>query len=479
VEIHAAHGYLVGQFLSPNMNKRLDQYGGNFWNRTRFAREIVEDIREKCGSDFIIDMRLSADEFVEGGLNIEDTKAIAIMMEKTGVDMFHISVGNHTSVDYNVASNHHAHGWFTDWAEQVKQVVSVPIITVSRINDPFLADSILASDKADLIAMGRASLVDPAMPNKAKEGKFEDIRRCIGCNDGCIGVLFTDNPITCVLNPELGNEYEGPISEAKEKKKVAVIGAGPGGLSAAIAAAKAGHKVTVYESKEHAGGSFYYAAVPPAKGEITDFIVWQTTQCEKLGVKIKYNTKVDLEYIQKTKPEKIIVATGAKPWVPNIEGLEGNEHAFFAEEILDGKVKPGHHCVIIGGGQVGAETALFLGQLLRDVPILEMMPDIVSDAYMSVNWELKSSLAKRKVDMCVNSKVVRVKGKTVDYFDKNDKEHHLEADTIIIATGYRANDTLSQELKEVGFDVEVIGDAVKAREVGAVTREGYLAGRYA
>ena len=225
VEIHGAHGYLITQFFSPYSNKRLDEYGGNFWNRTRFAREIVADVRRKCGDDFIIGMRISADEFVEGGLTIEDSKAIALMMEEAGVDLIHVSVANYLSVDLNVASAYTSHGWFTDWAKEIKELLHIPVITVSRINDPFLADEILASGKADLVAMGRASLCDPDMPNKAKEGRFEDIRRCIGCNDGCEGVLFTDNAFTCVLNPELGNEYRGEIPKAEVPKKVAVVGA--------------------------------------------------------------------------------------------------------------------------------------------------------------------------------------------------------------------------------------------------------------
>ncbi|MBQ9033854.1 MAG: NAD(P)-binding protein, partial [Lachnospiraceae bacterium] len=290
VEIHGAHGYLITQFFSPYSNKRLDEYGGNFWNRTRFAREIIADVRKKCGDDFIIDMRISADEFVEGGLTIEDSKAIAVMMEEAGLDMIHVSVGNYLSVDLNIASSYSGHGWFTDWAKQVKDVVKIPVVTVSRINDPFLADEILASGKADFVAMGRASLCDPGLPNKAKEGRFEDIRRCIGCNDGCEGVLFENKPFTCVLNPELGHEYEGGIQPAETPLKVAVAGAGPAGLYAAIAAAKRGHKVTVFEKKDHTGGNFYTAAIPPTKGEITDFLVWQRVQCEKLGVEIRYNT---------------------------------------------------------------------------------------------------------------------------------------------------------------------------------------------
>lgn len=477
VEIHGAHGYLITQFFSPYSNKRLDEYGGNFWNRTRFAREIINDIREKCGKDFIIDMRISAEEFVEGGLNIEDNKAIARMMEEAGLDMLHVSVGNYLSIDLVVPSSHTNHGWITDWAKQIKEVVNIPIITVSRINDPFLADNILASGKADFVAMGRASLTDPAMPIKAHEGRLEDIRCCIGCNDGCIGTLFTDNPIKCVVNPVMGHEYKGEIQPADVKKNVAIIGAGPGGLYAAIAAAEAGHTVTVYEKENHAGGQFYFASIPPCKGEITDFIVWQTTQCKKLGVQIKYNTEATVEMIQAAKPDVVILATGSSPTLPPFPGLKDNARMAFAKDILGGKVKPGQNCVVIGGGMVGAETAHFLAQMLKKVTILEMLDAIAADEPLAVNWHLIRSLEERKVKMLTSVNVLNVTDDAVIIKDKEGKETVIPADTIVVATGYKAYNPLEESLTAAGFDVKILGDAKKARKALDATREGYDIGR--
>ena len=477
IEIHGAHGYLITQFFSPYSNKRLDEYGGNFWNRTRFAREIVEDVRKKCGNDFIVGMRLSGDEFVEGGLTIEDTKAIARMMVDCGVDILHISVGNYLSVDLNIASSYSAHGWFTDWAKQIKDVVNVPVITVSRINDPFLADEVLASGKADFIAMGRASLCDPAMPNKAKEGRFEDIRRCIGCNDGCEGVLFQDKPFTCVLNPELGHEYEGEIQKSENPKKVAICGAGPAGLYAAIAAAKAGHKVTVFEKNDHNGGNFYTAAIPPTKGEITDFLVWQRVQCEKLGVEIKYNTPANAQIIKDGGFDKVIVATGSHPAVPPIPGLNENPIVTNAQEVLEGRFLPGKECVVIGGGQVGSETAHFLAQLLRNVTILEMMPEIAKDAALAVNWHLKEALAKRHVNVLTSVKVLEIKPDGVEYETAKGEKKFVNSDTVVVATGYRSNEDLKEELDKAGIEYVAVGDAIRARKVTSATHEGYNAGR--
>lgn len=477
VEIHAAHGYLITQFFSPYSNKRIDEYGGNFWNRTRFAREIVADIREKCGNDFIIDMRLSADEFVEGGLKLEDTKAIARMMEKCGVDMLHISIGNYLAVNHNIASCHHegGHGWFTDWAKAVKDVVNIPVITISRINDPFLADSILAGGKADFVAMGRQSLVDPGMPNKAKEGRFEDIRRCIGCNDGCIGILFSDNPIKCVLNPELGNEYKGEIALADVKKNVAVVGAGPAGLYAAITAAKRGHQVTVYEKEEHAGGQFFYAAIPPCKGEITDFIVWQLAQCRKLGVEIRYNTEATVQLLTEKKADEIILATGGVPKMLPIPGL--NEFGIPAIDVLGGKTIVGNRCVVVGGGQVGAETAMFLAQMLRDVSILELRDGIAMDAYVSINWELNEHLDKRNVRKMTGITVKEVKESGVSIVEKDGTEKFVPADSVIVAVGTASYNPLEEKLKEAGCHVHVVGDALQPRKVLEACEEGYNIGR--
>ncbi len=476
VEIHAAHGYLIAQFFSPYSNKRIDEYGGNFWNRTRFAREIVRDIRKKCGDDFIIDMRISADEFVEGGLTIEDTKAIARMMEDVGIDMIHSSIGTYLSVDLNVAGNFSSHGWFADWGKAIKEAVNIPVILVSRVNDPFLADELIATGKCDLVAMGRASLADPALPNKAKEKAFSDIRRCIGCNDGCIGVLFNDNPITCVLNPMLGNEYKGAVEKSDVAKNIAVVGAGPAGLYGAITAAERGHNVTVYEKSDHVGGNFYTASFPPCKGEITDFIVWLTARCKKLGVQIKFNTEATADMLKESGADAVILATGSNPITPPIPGLAGNKNVCYAKDILEGRVKPGQKCVVIGGGQVGAETAHFLAQMLRKVTVIEMVDEIASDAAIAIKWHLTDCLEKRKVALLTNSTVCEVSEDMVRYKDEEGAEHSVSADTIVLAVGYRANNPLEEELSASGMDVKVVGDAVKARRVSDATREGFEAG---
>lgn len=474
VEIHGAHGYLITQFLSPYSNKRVDKYGGSFFNRARFAIEIIRDVRAKCGEDFIIDMRISADELVEGGLTLEDNKALVPYLEEAGLDMIHVSAGNYLSVDLNVPSAYVKHAWFVDMAKEIKEICNIPVIAVSRINDPILANSILRSGKADFVAMGRASLADPELPNKAQEGRFEDIRKCIGCNVGCIGVLFNDQPIRCVLNPTLGNESHAAIEPAAISKKVAVIGAGPAGLEAAMSAKKAGHDVTVYEKESHAGGQFYSAAFPPCKGEISDFIVWQTTQCEKLNIPINYNTIVTTELMKTEKPDTIVLATGAVPVMPPIKGKE-NANVVFAIDVLLGKVQPDANCVVIGGGQVGIETAHFLAQMLRNVTVVEMLDEIAPDEEIGPKWQLMKALENRKVRMLTSTKVMEITADAVKVSGAT--EMTLPADTVVIATGSKAVVDLKDELTQAGFEVKVIGDAHQVATVMEATTEGYVTGR--
>ena len=476
VEIHGGHGYLIAEFMSHYSNKRVDEYGGSFINRMRLPIEIIKNIREKCGEDFIIDMRISADEGssagkVAGARTIEDTLAMVPYFEEAGLDMIHVSAGTYMACDGIVPSSYTQHAWGQDWAEAVRKVVNIPVISVGRYNDPILANSAIKLRKADFIAMGRASLVDPHMPNKAKAGCYEDIRYCIGCNHGCLGILFTDNPIRCVLNPTLGREYEGEIKEAEVKKNVAVIGAGPGGLQAALTAKKAGHTVTVYEKDSHAGGQFYMASIPPAKGEISAFIRWQTVQCEKNGIEIKYNTEVTTELMKEEKPDVIIAATGANPVVPPILG---NDQSIVctANDILLGKVFPGQNCVVIGGGQVGAETANYLGQQLKNVIILEMKDAIAAEEAIAPRWGLLRSLENLKVCCKTSVKVTEIKENCVEY-EENGVLKTVAADTVVIAVGSRSNNSLAKELEDAGFDVKVIGDAKAVRLVMHATSEGY------
>jgi len=474
VEIHGAHGYLIAEFMSPYSNKRSDEYGGHLLNRVRFPLKIVADVRAKCGKDFGIGFRISCDEFVPGGRTIEDTKAIAVLLEEAGVDVLHVTCGVYASVDKIVPPSSVPHGWLAGYAEEVKKAVKIPVITVGRINDPFVAESIISSGKADLVAMGRASLTDPEFPKKAKAGLFDEIRPCIACNEACIGILFMDQPIKCVLNPTLGREAELVIKPAKKAKKVVVLGGGPAGMEAAATAAKAGHKVSLFEKEGRLGGLFYLASVPPNKGEIGNFIEYQIKQLEKFKVKVTLNANVTPELVDSEKPDVVINATGGSPAIPDIPGID-KPLVVNAYDVLAGKVFVGAKAVVIGGGMVGAETANHLVNHGKSVTLVEMLPDIATEVQNINRGALLQDLEKGKVKILVNTTVkeVLVDGVLVV---KDNATESINADTVIVASGSKPDGGLAAKLSGKPYKVVSIGNTVKVGKVIDAIETGYLAG---
>ncbi|HPU77588.1 MAG TPA: FAD-dependent oxidoreductase [Thermosynergistes sp.] len=475
VEVHGAHGYLIAQFLSPYSNKRADEYGGSFINRTRFAREIIANIRSKVGRDFPVIFRISGDELVPGGRNIEDTKAIAMMLEEAGVDAIHVSAGVYGSIEAVVPPAAVPHGWITDFAAQVKRVVSIPVITVGRINDPFLAESILSSGKADFVAMGRASLADPEFPNKAAAGMLEDINYCIGCLQACIGNLFKNEPIGCLVNPLTGRETELAVKPAETRKKVFVAGGGIAGMEAAIVAAQRGHEVHLFEKTDRLGGEFILASIPPNKGELDAFIVWQKRQLAKFGVQVHLNMELTPEAVETEKPDAVIVATGGSPIIPNIPGTD-KPHVVTAFDALSGKTTVGHRVIVIGGGMVGTETADHFANHGKEVTIVEMLPEIATDEEAAVRLFLMRDLEKNKVKIYVNSPVKEITDDGVIVTREGREEKIGPADTIILAIGAKSVNELENELSGKVERLIVVGDALKPRKALEAVEEGYKAG---
>lgn len=473
VQVHGAHGYLIAQFMSKYSNKRCDEYGGPLQNRLRFPLEIIADIRKKCGPDFLIDFRISGDDKVPGGRNIEETKAVAIQLEKQGIDMLNISAGTYESTWAVIPPMNINPGWIVDYAAEIKKVVSIPVATVGRINDPLLAESILLSGKADLIAMGRASLADPELPNKFAQGQYEDIRHCIGCQQGCLDILFKNEPIRCLVNPTCGFEYLEEFKKTVKPKRITIVGAGPAGLEAARTATLAGHKVTLYEQTAHLGGQFATAAIPPSKGDISSFVAWLSRQVEKLGIDIKLNTKYTAGICDEEKPDFVIITTGAIPSKPPISGIHG-ENVVTAEDVLLGRVSTKQRVVIAGGGMVGCETATYLASMGRQVTIVEMLPIIAGDEEYTRRVLLLKDIDERHIEVVTDAKITDIKANSVQV-EKNQKARRIEADTVVLALGMNPNDALVKELEgKVPF--KVIGDAIKSRNALEATREGFLAG---
>ncbi|MBW2673078.1 MAG: FAD-dependent oxidoreductase [Deltaproteobacteria bacterium] len=474
IEVHGGHGYLIAQFMSLYSNKRIDEYGGSLMNRLRFPLEILANIRLKAGSDFPVMFRISGDELVPGGRTIEDTRAIAVVLEEDGIDAIHVSAGTYGSAYAIAPPAAVGHGWITGYAQEVRKVVGIPVVTVGRITDPLLAEAIIDGGKADLVAMGRASLADPDLPNKAAAGRCEDINYCIGCMQGCMGMISLYQPATCLVNPALGREEEMEIRPAKVKKKVFVAGAGPAGMEAAMVAAKRGHEVHLFEKEGRLGGQYYLAAVPPAKGEITSFIVWLKKQLDDHTVAIYLETELTEEIVSREKPDVVVIATGSTPAPLNVPGLKG--HVVTAHDVLEGKVDVGRSVAIIGGGMIGAETANHLAHHGKKVTIVEMLPAVAQDEQEHVRLFLLKELAEKDVTIYVNTTITAAKDGSLVIERDGKRETIGPFDTVVTAVGLQPCNKLQSRLEGKVDRLLTIGDAAGVRKALDAIAEGYKIG---
>jgi 2,4-dienoyl-CoA reductase-like NADH-dependent reductase (Old Yellow Enzyme family)/thioredoxin reductase len=480
VEIHGAHGYLVSGFMSSYSNRRTDAYGGSLEGLLRFPIEVIHKIRRKVGSDFPISFRLSAEERVPRGRTIQETKAMIPFLEEAGVDAFHVSTGVYGSHYYIIPPMAVPPGFNVSAASEIKKVTSKPIIAVGRINNPYLAEQILREGQADLVAMGRASLADPELPNKVASENCEDIRWCIGCNQGCIDRLFgRERYMSCLVNPAVGREREMALTPAPQSKKVLVVGGGPGGMETARVAALRGHQVYLYEKEEKLGGHFNLAAIPPCKQDIAKAINYLSTQIKKAGVKITLGKEVTEEIIEEIQPEVIVFATGGTPVIPDIPGVQ-QKKVVTAIDILRGKVMPGRRVLMTGGGMIGCETADFLGQLRGcEVTLVEMLPKIARDVGEHVRYFLLQRLAQENVRIITSASVKRINEDGV-ILKRNGREEKLSGfDTIVLALGVVPMNDLAKKIQSTGVVKEtyVIGDAKQARKAIDAIAEAAEIGR--
>ena len=477
IEIHAAHGYLISEFLSPYTNKRVDQYGGCFENRARFLDEVYAAIRKEVGADFPVTVRISVNEYLLGGRTEAESFVLARHCEELGFDAIHVSNGMYASPALRqiIALMFSEHAFNMQGAQQIKELVHIPVILTNRINDPRMADTLLMMNKADFIGMARGSLADPFLPVKAQQGHLSNIRYCIGCLQGCEQKLFEGTSITCLVNPRIGLEYESELAPVEDPKKVLVIGGGPGGLMAAETAARRGHQVTVYEKKADLGGQFKSAAYPIGKGELSTFISSVRQNLVDMQVPIHLNTEVTAELLQAEKPDAIIIATGATPLMPRIPGIDGS-HVATAEDVLLGNVTvPSGPVVVCGGGEVGGEVAQFVAESHPDVTILEMQPDILNDMMVFTRRCLLSYLKDAQVRVLTHAKVQKIEDDKVTYLDQAGQSVSLPATTVISAFGYRDYNPLEAAARSVCENVQVIGGAVKAGNALTAIAEGYKA----
>ena len=470
VEIHMAHGYLLCSFLSPFSNKRKDDYGGDITGRARFPLEVLRSVRQNVGSDFPIICRLSGDEYVEEGLNVNDTRQIARLLEKEGADALHISACNAASVFLNHPPYYVEEGVFVHLAEAAKSEVDIPVITVGRIRNPVMADQIIQDQKADLVSMGRALIADPRLPEKARQGQFDDIVPCISCNK-CIQTLRVD-AVRCSVNPETGNETQLRYSKADRSKKVWVIGGGPGGLKAAEIAALRGHQVKIFERKNQLGGRVRLGANPPKKGVLNEFIDYLVKRVETLGVTIEMGKAFTADMLDSASPDAVVVATGASPQFPDWQGIE-ESGALSVDDVLSGGADIGDKVLVVGGGGTGAEIADYLSEAGKTVTLVEMLEDIASDLIIHLQHYLKQRLGEKGVTIHTSAQVKALGKGFVMIEDASGIRKLDNFDSIILALGSeKPNDAVYKNLEGKVSELHVIGDARQPREIIDAVYEG-------
>lgn len=476
VEIHGAHGYLITQFLSPFSNKRDDEYGGSLENRMRFLAEVVQAVREQVGDELPIIVRLSGDEMVPGGLTPDDTVEISRRLESMGVDAIHISAGNYASYElgYMISPMAIPDAPLVHLAEKVKGAVRIPVIAVDKIRSPELAEEILSSGKADFIGLGRELLADPNWPNKAFEGRVDEISKCIACNQGCISRLFEQKDVWCTVNPVTSRELEFAKPPADRKMRILVAGGGPAGMEAAKVAAERGHEVILCEREDHLGGQLIAAAAAPYRPGWEELRAYLVREMDRLGVDVRLNTEVVPDLVRELHPDVAIVAIGSHAIRPSVPGFE-RKNVLTARDILEGKATASGRVVVAGGGCAGAQTAEFLAARGHDVTIVEMLGVIAIDAPKAERELLLGRLQKMGVRILMDTKILSVEEGAVGVQTPSGLDS-IPADTVVLCLGSSPNDSLAEELRQIVDRVVVVGDAVEARKVTEAMIEGALAG---
>jgi 2,4-dienoyl-CoA reductase-like NADH-dependent reductase (Old Yellow Enzyme family)/thioredoxin reductase len=475
--IHGAHGWLLGQFMSGGTNWRKDNYGGSVENRGRFPLMVVKAIREKVGKDFLVEFRISGDEHLEGGLVVEEACEIAMMLQDY-VDIMHVSAGSYyTAREYTFPGSYQPRDTNTHLAAYFKKRLSIPISTIGAHQSPAIMEQILQEEKADFIAIGRGFVADPELPHKIEDDKIDDLRPCIRCNN-CLGRKY-DGLNNCDINPTAGAElFTVRTPRPSAKRKVLIIGGGPGGMQAAITASERGHEVILAEKENFLGGTLNFAVLDGHKDDMIEYLNYLKRQVHKHAVDVRLNTEMTPEAIEDIRPYAVICAVGADPIVPRLEGLGEipSIHAITAYTKPD-EVK-GDNIVVIGGGLVGSEAAIWLAGNGKTVTLVEMQDTLAPDAnriHKDSMMEAYNALSD-KITTLLSTTVVRITKEGV-VVKNDDKESLIPADTVVYAVGMRSRNDLAMKLQSAkGVNrFFYVGDCKTPGRIYGAVHEGHYA----
>jgi NADPH-dependent 2,4-dienoyl-CoA reductase/sulfur reductase-like enzyme len=475
VLLHAGHGWLLHQFMSPVSNKRTDEYGGSRENRARLCIEVLDSIRAAVGKGFPIEMRFSAEEYMEGGNSFEEAIEIAKLIEDK-IDLLQVSTGSYeNSFEHTHPSMFDPRGCNVHFAAEMKKHVKVPVSTLGALNDPAMMEEIIATGKADVVEMARALLADPELPRKVIQGRDEEITHCIRCLT-CLAERLHTQTRVCSVNPIIGKEAEYFHAYPPTKpKKVLVAGGGPGGMQTAITAAKRGHDVTLYEKKNELGGALRYERRVPFKGDFCDLARSKGLEMKLNGVKVITGVALTKELAEREAPDVLVVAVGAEAIVPPLPGIDSPK-VVMANDLSEDGVSIGQKVVVLGGGLVGCEVSVHLAQEGKSVTVVEMLPEVAADANAKHRPILLSQMEKHGVSVSTETKGLRVTEEGLAAQLGTGEEKLFPADTVLVAVGQRPLRDAVNELLDAAPEVVQVGDCVRPQKVTEALRRGYYAG---